>query len=140
MAHHPVDVVLCVAVKGRAFGTYFADIFVILLAMGFLPGTHWITIIKTGTDEVILPTFQSIRGLKFPAPVSQDQGKYRSKGKRPDGMLNGVKHGFHMAGFFTVKEAEDSVHFRDSCVWGLFQKSLQILVGTPFVNGFIRGF
>ena len=70
MAHHAINVILRIAVKGGPFRADLSYIFMILLAMRFLPGTHRITVVNAGTDYVINAALQDVRMSEFSAPVS----------------------------------------------------------------------
>lgn len=52
MTHHPVDVILGIKVERGSFRTNLTDIFMIFLTMRLLPGTHGVTVVNAGTDQV----------------------------------------------------------------------------------------
>ena len=77
MAHHAINVILRIAVKGCPLRTDLSYILMVLLTMRFLPGTHRITVVDTGTDHVIHAAFQYIRVCELTSPV----GQYQWEGK-----------------------------------------------------------
>jgi hypothetical protein len=42
----------------------------VLLAMRFLPGCHWITIVDACAQDIVYTAFKSFRMLEFTAPVT----------------------------------------------------------------------
>ena len=148
MTHHPRNVLLRISVKGSSFRTYFANVFMVLFAMRFLPGTHGIAIINTSPDPGILPTFQCVRILEFATPVCEDQGERGGKGSSPYGMFDGIKNSFHMTGLFAVHKVShhtadrrylesytiwlESVRLNSALAWNLlFHSSPLFGTGIP---------
>lgn len=75
MAHHQADILLSVIIKETSFRTDLPDVFMIFLTVRFLPRTHWVTIINTCADDVVLTAFQCIQVMKLTATVFQNNGK-----------------------------------------------------------------
>ena len=69
MAHHQRDIPLGIAIKRGSLRADLADIFMILLAMRFLPQTHRVTIVNAGPDDIFRAGFQSIRIGKLSATI-----------------------------------------------------------------------
>ena len=69
MAHHAIDIILGVVIKGCPFRADLSYVFMILLAMRFLPGAHRVTVVDAGTDYIIHTALQYVRMSEFPSPV-----------------------------------------------------------------------
>ena len=156
MAHHQADVLLGVVIKGRSFRTYLPDIFMVFLTMGLLPGAHGITVIDTGTDDIVNAAFQLVRMLELAAAVGQNHLENIAEQVSPNGMVNGIKHGFHMAGFLTIQQvshhktcgiempckqhlvasltSDNRIHFHDTGVRVQADIFLVILISPAFKN------
>ena len=101
MAHHAIDVILGVVIKGCPFRADLSYIFMILLTMRFLPGAHRITVVDAGPDHVIHAAFQYVRMSEFPAPVSEYQRERETELNRGDLLFQTVENCFYTFGLLS---------------------------------------